>query len=323
MIETDQPIAGPRFSVIMPTLQRADRIRVAVESVLSQSFADFDLHVVDSGSTDGTLEILESIQDRRLHVWRVPQGSTIAASRNHGISKSRGEWIALLDSDDEWTHDKLEAISAVLRPGCIHYHRLEVQQPNGVRCGEIGTGIDEHRALEFLMLHGNVFPNSSVVFERSAWVELGGLNESIALKGVEDFEFLLRLVQHGWNANFLDRTLGVYWQDGRGITGRLAKMKVHPLREVYRLHLDALPRERRAEGLRHLDRSISFGSIEAIRELGHFGGTLGDVVRSLPNSFAVVRWKDSPRWILAVGVTLFQILQHRGNLAEGRIGDFP
>lgn len=311
MTGMDRGAGGPKFSVIMPNLQRADRIRVAVESVLAQSFQDWDLHVVDSGSTDGSLEILESISDRRLKVWKIPSGATIAASRNFGIGRSPGEWIALLDSDDEWMPNKLEEISKVLEPGRVLYHRLEIRQPGSGPLGEIGSGIEDRSELEHLLLHGNVIPNSSVVFERSAWVGLGGLDESVALKGVEDFEFLIRLLRDGWKTRFLDRILGTYWRDGRGITRRLATMKVHPLREVYRIHLEVLPPTRRDEAIRHMDRSISLAAIDALRDLGRYDGTFGDLARSLPNFIAVLRWKDIPRGIRAICETVARILVQR------------
>jgi len=98
--------AAPKFSVIVPTFNRAALVLEAVQSVLVQSYANFELIVVDDGSTDDTVERLRRIGDRRLSVVTVPHGG-VSAARNAGLAVARGALIAFLDSDDLWLPDKL------------------------------------------------------------------------------------------------------------------------------------------------------------------------------------------------------------------------
>jgi glycosyltransferase involved in cell wall biosynthesis len=98
---------NPKVSVIIPTYNRAATVRNAIESVLGQTFSDLEVIVVDDGSSDGTDKILqESYGDRIRYFAQTNQG--VSAARNKGLAEARGEWIALLDSDDLWEKEKLE-----------------------------------------------------------------------------------------------------------------------------------------------------------------------------------------------------------------------
>ena len=96
-----------KVSVIIPTFNRSNLISRAIKSVLNQTFKDFELIVVDDGSTDNTEELVQSFHDTRIiYIKQKNQGP--ASARNTGILKSRGEYIAFLDSDDEWVPSKLK-----------------------------------------------------------------------------------------------------------------------------------------------------------------------------------------------------------------------
>jgi len=98
---------NPRVSVVIPTYNRADKVRKSVESVLTQSFTDLEVIVVDDGSSDETGQSLQhAFGDRIRYYFQPNQGVSVA--RNKGIEEARGEWIAFLDSDDLWEKDKLE-----------------------------------------------------------------------------------------------------------------------------------------------------------------------------------------------------------------------
>jgi len=112
----------PTFSVIVPLYNKRRAIGRAVRSVLSQSFADFELIVVDDGSTDDSLSVVWAIEDPRLTVVeQVNQGP--GAARNRGAALARGELLAFLDGDDEWRADFLAAAKAALDscPACVAY----------------------------------------------------------------------------------------------------------------------------------------------------------------------------------------------------------
>lgn len=94
-------------TVIIPSYNRAQKVKVAVESVLAQTWSDLEVIVVDDGSSDNTREVLSTINDLRLrYVYQENAGA--CAARNHGISLAKGEYIAFHDSDDVWHPDKLQ-----------------------------------------------------------------------------------------------------------------------------------------------------------------------------------------------------------------------
>jgi len=98
-------LSDPIISVVIPTYNRAYCLRDAIDSVLTQSFRDFEIIVVDDGSTDGTNEVVKQYGDRIRLIQQVNAG--VSAARNTGIRAAKGEWIAFLDSDDTWEPDKL------------------------------------------------------------------------------------------------------------------------------------------------------------------------------------------------------------------------
>ena len=103
----------PHISIIMPCLNSERHIRTAIDSVLAQTFGDFELIVVDNGSTDRTPEILAAVNDSRLSVFIMPERG-VSLARNLGLHKARGTFIAFLDSDDTWSAEFLEKMHTAL-----------------------------------------------------------------------------------------------------------------------------------------------------------------------------------------------------------------
>jgi glycosyltransferase involved in cell wall biosynthesis len=91
---------SPRVTVFMPVLNRAHTLRLAIESVLAQTFEDFELLLIDDGSTDASVEIVTSYRDPRIRLLIHDENQGIPRTRNHGLAEARGELLAILDSDD-------------------------------------------------------------------------------------------------------------------------------------------------------------------------------------------------------------------------------
>lgn len=95
-------------TVIIPSYNREKTIKRAVDSVLNQTYKDIEVIVVDDCSTDNTLDVVKSIKDSRLKVFKLNENSGACVARNFGIEKAKGQYIAFQDSDDEWLPEKLE-----------------------------------------------------------------------------------------------------------------------------------------------------------------------------------------------------------------------
>lgn len=107
------------FSVVIPLYNKEKQIAVTLQSVFAQTCADYEIIVVDDGSTDGSPAVVESLHDPRIRLIRQANAG-VSAARNLGIAEARGEYIALLDADDEWRPEYLATIAALIRkyPQC-------------------------------------------------------------------------------------------------------------------------------------------------------------------------------------------------------------
>ena len=197
--EQQREAASPTISVIVPTFNRAALLRETVESILAQTFQDFELIIVDNMSTDGTEGYVSHIADNRIHYLRNNNNGVIAVNRNLGIKAARGEYVALCDDDDLWLPIKLEKQLAVMQadPEIILCYSnalllLGNEPLKGLLVKRRHTGQHFKR-----LLRGNLIPNSSVLVRKSVIDDLGGFDEDPLLKGAEDYETWLRAAFRG------------------------------------------------------------------------------------------------------------------------------
>jgi len=106
--------ATPRITVLIPVYNREGYIAAAIDSVLAQSFTDFELLIVDDGSTDRSMEIISSYADPRIRIERNPYNKGGPWARNRGLDLARGEYVAMLDSDDVAAPERLARQNAFL-----------------------------------------------------------------------------------------------------------------------------------------------------------------------------------------------------------------
>jgi glycosyltransferase involved in cell wall biosynthesis len=91
----------PRFSVIIPIYNKEKDVETTIKSVLNQTYVDYEVILVDDGSTDNSLNIVNAIEDDRIQIF-TKQNEGVSKTRNYGITKSKAEYIAFLDADDYW-----------------------------------------------------------------------------------------------------------------------------------------------------------------------------------------------------------------------------
>ncbi len=182
-----------KISVIIPAYNASATILETIGSVQSQTFADFELIVVDDGSTDNTLAILKSIGDERLKIISSQNGG-VAAARNLGISQANGEFFTFLDADDLWTVDKLQLqLEALLDnpEASVAYSFTqyidEYSQPlwKGPRIPI------EDNVYRDLLVSNFLHSGSNPLIRKTAVDAIGGFDRAYA--PCEDWDFYLRL----------------------------------------------------------------------------------------------------------------------------------
>ncbi len=182
------------ISIVIPVYNRKELVRRAIRSALSQTHTDFEIIVVDDGSDDGTAQLLEETYGEQDRILILPQATNrgVSASRNLGIGAASGEWIALLDSDDEWRPPKLERqLSALLESELRVCHTNEIWIRNGVRVNPHKHHRKRGGRIFFDALPLCAMSPSSIVVRRDVFDSIGLFDET--LPACEDYDLFLRL----------------------------------------------------------------------------------------------------------------------------------
>ena len=128
----------PFINVIIPTFNRSEELKRALRSVFAQDYPHFDVWVIDDGSTDNTPQVIEEFSTQKNLNYIKTENRGVSAARNTGILKSKGEWCAFLDSDDEWLPHKLSRQVEFIRknPTIPLVHGEEIWIRNGKRVNQ-------------------------------------------------------------------------------------------------------------------------------------------------------------------------------------------
>ena len=181
----------PQVSVIIPTYNRGWIIKEAIDSVLAQDYAEFELIVVDDGSTDNTSEILDSYRNVIKVLFQKNKG--VSAARHRGIAEASGKFIAFLDSDDLWLPQKLSAQIEFFNqtPNALICQTEEVWIRNGLRVNPK----KRHKKLSGMIFKPSLelclVSPSAVMIQRSLFDRVGEFDET--LPACEDYDLWLRI----------------------------------------------------------------------------------------------------------------------------------
>ena len=192
------------ISVIIPTFNRKKTLKRAIQSVLMQSYTPYEIIVIDDGSDDGTKEWLKDNFPNVKYIYQMNSG--VSSARNKGIKFARGDWIALLDSDDEWLPSKLkdQANEIESNPAAKFLHTNEIWIRNGVRVNQMKKhkkygGYIFEKCLDMCRISP-----SSVLIKKDIFDEIGMFDET--LKVCEDYDLWLRFASK-YPVHFLDQPL--------------------------------------------------------------------------------------------------------------------
>lgn len=212
----------PKVSVIIPTYNRGQYITQALDSVLSQTYHDYEIIVVDDGSTDNTQEILKKYDGKFKSIIKENQG--ISKTRNRGIEESTGEYIAFLDSDDYWAPEKLEEQVKVLDryPNVgIVYSRMPIINGRGEKIGMKPAGVSGKNFKELLQFWGDL-PTSTVMTRRDCFDKAGLFDPS--MDPMEDIDLWIRISRFYDLYEIENRVLAYYRRHEEQVTSNKTKV---------------------------------------------------------------------------------------------------
>ncbi len=290
-------MSQPRVSVVIPSYNCERYLPEAIDSVLAQTYQDFEIIVVDDGSTDRTANVLSQYGDRVRAVYQQNQG--VANARNHGIQLARGEWIAFLDADDVLLPHKLEAQLAVADAhaglGMIHsgWNRVDAEG-NVLMPVELWRQVPE-LTLESWLRWKPVLP-SAMLFQRKWLEQIGGFDPRFP--PAEDTELVLRLALKGCQAKWLPQITVNYRQhDASAMHKGLPQARSLAAVIDHFFSQPDVP-----ESIRWLEQSTRYNTLVWIAWYLHYTGHVAEMVEYLKRSWSyspyapmetIVHWADS------------------------------
>jgi len=188
------------ISVIIPTYNRAHSVTESINSVLSQTYVNYEIIVVDDGSTDQTKETLRPYLHKIKYIYQDNKG--VSAARNTGIKSAKGDWIAFLDSDDRWLPEKLHRQKEIINNSKIELGCVICNMEFRPHSGEISNSFQSAcftprppqgicRNMESILLTRFVMFNQGVIIKKNILDRTGGFDEQ--LKILEDYDLALKL----------------------------------------------------------------------------------------------------------------------------------
>jgi glycosyltransferase involved in cell wall biosynthesis len=228
------------ISVIVPAYNAERSIIETIASVQQQTFLDFELIVINDGSTDRTLELLATVKDSRLKVVSY-ENSGVSVARNHGMAHATGEFISFIDADDLWTPDKLE----------LQLAALQKHPEAGVAYSWTSNMSDEGKSFDFGHLPiftGNVYPEllvtnfiangSNLLIRRQAIESVGEFDP--ALSGCADWDFYVRLAAR-WHFVVVPKPQILYRQSSGSMSSKIETMEKENIFVIEKIFQTAPP----------------------------------------------------------------------------------
>jgi len=211
-------------SVVMPTFKQQNFIKKAIQSLIMQTYENWELIIIDNNKDNSTSEIVKSFKLNNIKIFKIKNNGCIAKSRNLGIKKSKGDWVAFLDSDDYWSHQKLELSIkyANLLKADLIYHSLYSynNSTNKKKVLEDKNINIKKPILNSLLKNGNLIANSSVLVKKKILEQIDLISEDNSKITWEDFDTWLRIAKVTDKFVQVPKTLG-YCYTGQGTASSL------------------------------------------------------------------------------------------------------
>lgn len=233
----------PTLAVVIPTYNRTPELARALDSLLAQTWQDFEVVVCDDGSSEDVGAVVHRYENRlAIRCLRIPNSGGPARPRNVAVAASTAPWVSFLDSDDWWDPGRVARMLPHLGQDVdVVYHRLrQVVFPPATRApsGELVGADCGPEPLRRMLTRGNPIPNSAAIVRRATLERLGGIAED--LNSVEDFDTWLRFAELGARFRFVPEVLGSYSVSQAGIS-TFGPRQYAIQRALFAKHLHLLP----------------------------------------------------------------------------------
>ena len=194
-------------SVIIPVYNREKTIKKAIESVLGQTYTDLEVIVVDDCSTDKTIEVVESIEDKRVRLVKSPENGGACRARNIGIENAKGEYIAFHDSDDIWHADKLEKSMYYLKKENVDFvfsalNRKEMKSGKEEILPSYNLNMEKDKLGKLLAF--NCVSTQTILVKRDVCEKC---KFDIDLPRFQDWDFAIQILKSGFSVYYIDEPL--------------------------------------------------------------------------------------------------------------------
>jgi teichuronic acid biosynthesis glycosyltransferase TuaG len=200
----------PYVSVVIPTFNHAKFLKKALDSVVAQTFQNWEAVVVNNFSTDNTIEVVNSFADPRIKLFNFSNNGVIAASRNHGLKEAAGNFIAFLDSDDVWYPNKLQKCVEQASAGYQFICHGELWINSDLTQRTVMYGPVSNATYNRLLYKGNCISTSTTFIAKSLLGSVQGFDENPEIITTEDYDLWLRLAAKNPRTSFIPEVLGEF-----------------------------------------------------------------------------------------------------------------
>lgn len=216
----------PFFSIVIPTFNQCDFLKVAISSVLNQSYKNYEIIVIDNFSKDGTHNFIKTLKKKVIY-RRIKNRGIIAKSRNLGIKIAKGKWICFLDSDDSWSDDKLKKTYDLIKINnfdlICNDEWVEDKTYNTKKFWSYGPF--EKNFYENLILFGNRNSTSASSVKKNFLINNKiNFNEKKIFVTAEDYDFFLKIAFHGGVFHYLHEPLGTHVFHEKSESAKLTRL---------------------------------------------------------------------------------------------------
>ena len=225
------------FSIIIPTYNDLNNLKKCLRSVLRQNFKNYEIIIINDGSSDGTQDFLDTLNKDNIKIFNLETNQGPAFSRNIGINKSKGIWLAFLDSDDFWLRSKLQVTFDNIQLNNnfdVFCHNQSRKEKLTRKIKKLYTGPYKNKFYKSLILEGNCLITSAIVIKKE-FLTKNNIFFRIKKKyySVEDYDLWLHLALNDAKFFFIRNFLGFYCIHKNNITNNIIQHKKNYLSLLY------------------------------------------------------------------------------------------